>query len=215
MRFRDRFKAGQLLAEKLSHYAYRRDVIVLALPPGGVPIGYEVAKVLNAPLDILVIRRLGLPDNPALAIGVVCADGALVLNHELIRWLNISDARLDDVIAVGRAESLRLDKAYRNDALGLELRDKFAILVDDGMTTASAMRTAIAILRLRRPARIVIAVPVASRSSVLELLAQVDNVITYSMPNEFETVAQWYDDFAEISEESVRELYERARGRFR
>jgi putative phosphoribosyl transferase len=215
MRFPDRFKAGQLLAEKLDHYAYRRDVIVLALPPGGVPVGYEVAKVLNAPLDILVIRRLGFPDNPALAMGAVCADGALVLNHELLRWLNIDGAKLDDVMAVERAELQRLDKAYRNDALRLELRDKFAILVDDGMTTASAMRSAIAILRLRHPARIVIAVPVASHSSVLDLLAQVDKVITYSMPNEFETVAQWYEDFEEISEESVRDLYERARGRFR
>jgi putative phosphoribosyl transferase len=148
-------------------------------------------------------------------MGAVCADGALVLNHELIRLLNIGGAKLDDVIAVERAKSQRLDKAYRNDALRLELRDKFAILVDDGMTTASAMRTAIAILRLRHPARIVIAVPVASHSSVLDLLAQVDKVITYSMPNEFETVAQWYEDFAEISEESVRDLYERARGGFR
>jgi putative phosphoribosyl transferase len=169
MRFPDRFKAGQLLAEKLDHYAYRRDVIVLALPPGGVPVGYEVAKALNAPLDILVIRRLDFPNNPALAMGAVCADGALVLNHELIRWLNIGGAKLDDVIAVERAKSQRLDKAYRNDALRLELRDKFAILVDDGMTAASAMRTAIAILRLRHPARIVIAVPVASHSSVLDL----------------------------------------------
>jgi putative phosphoribosyl transferase len=116
--------------------------------------------------------------NPALAMGAVCADGALVLNHELIPLLNIGGARLDDVIAVERAKSQRLDKAYRNDALRLELRDKFAILVDDGMTTASAMRTAIAILRLRHPARIVIAVPVASHSSVLDLLAQVDKVIT-------------------------------------
>jgi Phosphoribosyl transferase domain len=107
--------------------------------------------------------------NPALAMGAVCADGALVLNHELIRWLNIGGARLDDVIAVERAKSQRLDKAYRNDALRLELRDKFAVLVDDGMTTASAMHTAIAILRLRQPARIVIAVPVASHSSVLDL----------------------------------------------
>jgi putative phosphoribosyl transferase len=215
MRFPDRFKAGQLLAEKLDHCAYRRDVIVLALPPGGVPVGYEVAKALNAPLDILVIRRLGFPNNPVLAMGAVCADGALVLNHELLRWLNIDGAKLDDVIAVERAKSQRLDKAYRNDALRLDLRDKFAILVDDGMTTASAMRTAIAILRLRHPARIVIAVPVASHSSVLDLLAQVDKVITYSMPNEFETVAQWHEDFEEISEESVRDLYERARGRFR
>jgi hypothetical protein len=100
MRFPDRFKAGQLLAEKLDHYAYRRDVIVLALPPGGVPVGYEVAKALNAPLDILVIRRLGCPNNPVLAMGAVCADGALVLNHQLLRWLNIDGAKLDDVIRV-------------------------------------------------------------------------------------------------------------------
>lgn len=214
MRFRDRFKAGQLLAEKLSQYANRRDVVVLALPPGGVPIGYEVAKALSAPLDIVVIRSLSLPSNPTLAMGAVCADGALALNQELIRWLNISDATIDQVIAAERAESQRLDKAYRGDASHLELVGKVAILVEDVITTASAMRTALAILRLRHPARIVIAVPVASSSSVLELRGQADDIVTCSVPKGFETVSQWYEDFAEISEESVRNLYQRAIRRF-
>lgn len=214
MRFRDRFKAGQLLAEKLSHYANRKDAIVLALPPGGVPIGYEVATALNTPFDIVVIRSLRLPNNPVLAMGAVCADGALLLNHELNRWLNISNATIDAAIAAEMAESLRLDKTYRGDTSPSALEGKVAILVDDGITTASAMRAPISILRLRRPAQMVIAVPVVSRSSVLELRAQVDDVVTCSTPNGFETVSQWYDDSAEISEESVRDLYERARGRF-
>lgn len=214
MRFRDRFKAGQLLAEKLSQYANRRDVVVVALPPGGVPIGYEVGKALSAPLDIVVIRSLSLPSNPTLAMGAVCDDGALALNQELIRWLNISDATIDQVIAAERAESQRLDKAYRGDASHLELVGKVAILVEDGITTASAMRTALAILRLRHPARIVIAVPVASPSSVLELRGQADDIVTCSVPKGVETVSQWYEDFAEISEESVRNLYQRAIRRF-
>lgn len=214
MRFRNRSTAGQLLAENLSHYANRSDVIVLALPPGGVPIGYEVATVLNAPLDILVIRSLGLPSNPTLAMGAVCADGALALNQELIRWLNISDATIDEVIAAERAESQRLDKAHRGEASDLELMGNVAILVEDGITTASAMRTAVTILRLRRPAQMVIAVPVASPASVLELRGQVNEIVTCSVPKRFETVGQWYEDFAEISEESVRVLYQRARRRF-
>lgn len=214
MRFHDRSEAGKLLAEKLSQYASRTDVIVLALPPGGVPIGYEVAKALNTPLDILVIRSLRLPSNPELAMGAVCADGALALNQEIIRWLNISETTIDKVIAAERAESQRLDKAYRGDASHLELVGKVAILVEDGITTASAMRTAVSILRLRRPARMLIAVPVASPSYVLELRGQVDDIVTCLVPKGFETVGQWYEDFAEVSEGSVRNLYQRARRRF-
>jgi putative phosphoribosyl transferase len=112
MRFPDRNRAGQLLAENLSRYAHRKDAVVMALPPGGVPVGYEIANALNAPLDVLVIRNLGLPNNPALAMGAVSADGAIVLNNEVIRFLNIRDATIDAVIATESAESRRLDQVY-------------------------------------------------------------------------------------------------------
>jgi putative phosphoribosyl transferase len=161
------------------------------------------------------VRNLGLPNNPILVMGAVCADGALVLNYELIRWLNISDPTIDEVIATEAAESRRIDKIYRGNASRLELAGKVTILVDDGSVTASAMRTAVTILRLRCPARIAIAVPVSSATSVLELRAQVTDFVACTMPNEIGSVGQWYDDFPEISDESVHKFYERANRHFR
>jgi putative phosphoribosyl transferase len=188
----------------------REDAVVLALPPGGVPVGFEIARALAAPLDIMVVRRLEAPNRPELAMGVVSADGGLALNYELIRWLNISDATIDEVVASESLECSRLDKAYRGDAPRLDLAGKVIIAVDDGIVIASAMRGAIAILRLRRPKRLVIAAPVASAPSVLDLQTQVDDVVACATLNEFEPVDRCYEDVAEISEESVREFYERA-----
>ena len=213
MRFPDRSRAGQLLAEKLTHHTSRKDVAVMALPPGGVPVGYEIADALNAPLDLLVIRNLRVPENPVLVMGAVCADGTHVLNHEVIRWLKIADATIDAVITTESAESERLDRAYRRGAERVDVAGKTVILVDDGIETASTMRTAVSVLRLRRPTRIVIAVPVANASGVLELRAGANDVVTCILPNEFDGVHQWYEDFREISEESVRDLFERVKGR--
>jgi putative phosphoribosyl transferase len=213
MRFPDRDRAGQLLAEKLSRYAHRKDVVVMALPPGGIPVGYEIANALNAPLDVLVIRKLGLPSNPAVAMGAVSADGAIVLNNEVIRFLNIRDATIDAVIATESAESRRLDQVYCGDAPHVELKDKVVILVDDGISTTSAIRTAVTVLRLRHPAHIVVAVPVANASSALELRAAVNDLVTCKILNEFDGGGQWYEDSRPIAEESVRDLYERARRR--
>jgi putative phosphoribosyl transferase len=217
MQFRDRTGAGQLLAEKLSHYANRKDVAVVALPPGGVPVGYEIANALNAPFDVLVIRHLGVPENPVLVMGAVSADGTHVLNHEIIRWLKIRGATIDALIATESAESWRLDRLYRGDTPHLEVVDKEVILVDDGISTFSTFRMAVTVLRLRRAAQIVIAVPIASAASVLELRATVNAVVTCTVrttPGELDAVGQWYEDFRQVPQESVRDLYERAKRSF-
>ena len=137
MRFRDRTRAGQLLAERLSHYANRRDVAVVALPPGGVPVGYEIANALNAPFDVLVIRHLGVPENPALVMGAVSADGTHILYDEVIRWLNIRGETIDTIIATESVESRRFDKLYRGGTPHLKVVDKAVILVDGGISTSS------------------------------------------------------------------------------
>jgi putative phosphoribosyl transferase len=191
------------------------DVAVVALPSGGVPVAYEIANALRAPLDVLVIRNLRVPENPVLVMGAVSADGAQVLNSEMIRFLNIRDATISAVMATESAESHRLDKIYRGDAPHLELADKTVILVDDGIETASTMRTVVSVLRLRRPRRIVIAVPIANASAVLDLRAAGNDVVTCIIPDEFDGVHQWYEDFPQISDESVRDLYERAKRRVR
>lgn len=210
MRFPDRTRAGQALVEKLSHYANRKDVVVVALPPGGVPVGYEIAKALDAPLDVLVIRCLGVPENPALVMGAVSADGTHLLNYEVIRWLKIPDATIDAVIATESAESRRLDKLYRGDTPPPEVVNKAVILVDDGISTCSIIRMAVTVLRLRRTAEIVVAVPIAALSSVLQYRATVDEFVTCAMPGEFVAAGQWYEDFPKVPQESVRDLYERA-----
>lgn len=217
MRFRDRTRAGQLLAEKLSHYANRKDVAVVALPTGGVPVGYEIANALNAPLDVLVIRQLRVPENPLLVMGAVSADGTHILNHEVIRWLNIRGETIDTAIATEAVESRRLDKLYRGGAPHLKVVDKAVILVDDGISTLSDFRMAVAVLRLRRAAQIVIAVPIAGAARMLELLAMVNDVVTCTartIPGELDAAGQWYKDFRQVPQESVRDLYERANRSF-
>ena len=217
MRFRDRTRAGQLLAEKLSHYANRKDVAVVALPPGGVPVGYEIANALNAPLDVLVIRQLRVPENPVLVMGAVSADGTHILNHEVIRWLNIRGETIDTAIATESVESRRLDKLYRGGAPHLKVVDKAVILVDDGVSTFSNFRMAVTVLRLRRAAQIVIAVPIAGAAPMLELQAMVNDVVTCTartIPGELDAAGQWYKDFRQVPQESVRDLYERANRSF-
>ena len=213
VRFRDRAQAGQLLAEKLRRYANRKDVTVLTLPRGGVPVGYEVASALNVTLDILIVRKLGVPDNPELAMGAIGGDGVRVLNNELIHWLNIPDATIDAVAAKESVELRRLQQVYKGSAQLPQLAKKTVILVDDGIATASTVRAAIAVLRARRPARIVIAVPTAPAFCVQELQTEVEEVFAYATPRAFEGVSQSYEDFRQVSDQDVRNLYERARQR--
>ena len=185
-----------------------------ALPPGGVPVGYEIANALNAPLDVLVIRQLRVPENPVLVMGAVSADGTHILNHEVIRWLNIRGETIDTAIATESVESRRLDKLYRGGAPHLKVVDKAVILVDDGISTFSDFRMAVTVLRLRRAAQIVIAVPIAGAAPMLELLAMVNDVVTCTAPNELSAAGQWYEDFRQVPQESVRDLYERANRSF-
>jgi putative phosphoribosyl transferase len=213
MRFPDRTRAGQLLAEKLDRYANIEGVVVVALPPGGVLVGYEIAIALNAPLEILVPRMLCCPQNPLLIMGAVSAEGTHVLYDEVIQWLKISDARIDAAIAIESAESQRLDKLYRGDTPHLGLSDKTVILVDDGVTSLASMRMTITLLRLRCAAHIVLVVPVATVSFVRGLRSAVDEVVTFFRVGVSEPVPDWYDDLGQVTDQFVRDLYERASSR--
>src|SRR5712672_2852129 len=167
--FRDRVEAGRMLAETLREYANRDDVVVLALPRGGVPAGFEVARALNAPLDVFVVRKLGLPGQEELAMGAIASGGARVLNRELIRALGISDEVLQQVTQEEQRELERREREYRDGRPPVDVRGKTAILVDDGLATGSSMRVAVLALKQKQPAQVVVAVPVAPRDSCVEM----------------------------------------------
>jgi len=214
MRFPDRTRAGQLLAKKLERFANLKAVIVVALPPGGVPVGYEIAIALNVPLEILVPRILSCPQNPVLIIGAVSAEGTHVLYDEVIRWSQIPDARIDAAIATESAESQRLNKLYRGDAPHLGLSNKTVILVDDGLTSLASLRMTITILRLRCAAHIVLVIPVVPATFVRGLRAAVDEVVTCFRTGVSEPAPGSYDDLGQVTDRSVRDLYERAKCRW-
>ena len=207
-RFRDRTEAGQLLAKKLSKYANRKDVLILALPRGGVPVGFEVAKALNAPLDILVVRKLGVPGQEELAMGAIATGGVRVLNEEVIRQARISDQLIEAVTAREQSELRRRELAYRGHATPPQISGKTIILVDDGIATGSTMRAAIAALRQQCPSKLVIAVPTAPLSSCDELRTIADEVVAVMMPEHFYAVGLWYAIFSQTSDEEVRQLFE-------
>lgn len=211
-RFRDRIEAGQLLAEELAAYANRSDVIVLALPRGGVPVAFEVAKALKAPLDVLVVRKLGVPSQPELAMGAIATGGVRVLNEELLRYLRIPYNEIEAVAAEEQKELERRERVYRGDRPAPEVRGRTVILVDDGIATGTTMRSAVAALKQQQPARIIIAVPTAAASTCDELRAQADEVtcICLMTPEPFFAVGLWYEDFAQTTDEEVRELLARA-----
>jgi putative phosphoribosyl transferase len=214
-RFRDRTEAGALLAEQLGRYRNRSDTVVLALPRGGVPVGYEIATALNLPLDILVVRKLGLPNHSELAMGAIAGNDTRVLNHELIRWLNIPDQIIEAVAAREAVELKRREQAYRASAPPMEVAGKTSILVDDGIATGSSIRAAVQVTRLQQPAEIVIVVPTAPASSIEELEREADDVVVYMAPEDFVGVGQWYDDFSQVSDETVCDLYQRAQRKLR
>jgi putative phosphoribosyl transferase len=210
LKFADRVEAGRLLAEQLASYVRRPDVIVLALPRGGVPVAYEIAVRLDVPLDIFLVRKLGAPGQPELAMGAIATGGARVLNDEVIRYLAVSP---DVIEAVARAEQIELERrehAYRGDRPTPDLQGRIVILVDDGLATGSSMRAAIAAVRAQAPARTVVAVPVAARETFEELKREVEEVVCLRMPEPFAAVGLWYDDFSQTGDEEVRELLQRA-----
>ena len=207
--FRDRTEAGQLLAQKLREYANRGDVVVLALPRGGVPVGFEVARALNAPLDVFVVRKLGVPGREELAMGAI-ASGVRVLNQDVIRALGISRGLVDLVAEREQRELQRREREYRDGRASVDIRDRTVILVDDGLATGSSMRVAAIALKKKGPAEIVIAVPVAARETCAEFRSVVDKVVCAATPEPFHAVGQWYRDFSQTSDQEVRDLLSEA-----
>jgi predicted phosphoribosyltransferase len=209
-KFRDRREAGRYLAEKLLAYANRLDVIVLALPRGGVPVAYEVAVALNAPLDIFIVRKLGLPGHEELAIGAIASGGIRVLNEDIIRVLNIPQELIDVVAQRELKELERREHDYRGDRPAPDVRDRTVILVDDGLATGASMRAAVAGLRAQHPARIVVAVPTAAPETCEAFQSEVDEIVCAITPEPFYGVGRWYEDFSQTTDEEVRTLLEEA-----
>src|SRR3989449_4932927 len=208
--FRDRRDAGRLLAERLAAYASRPDVLVLALPRGGVPVAYEVAHRLGAPLDVFVVRKLGVPGHEELAMGAVATGGVRVLNDQLVEQLGISDQMIDAVAARERQELARRERLYRGNRPPPDVRGRTVILVDDGLATGATMYAAVEALRQQQPGRIVVAVPTASPEICEELRAEVDEVICAITPDPFYAVGLWYEDFSQTTDEEGRELLARS-----
>jgi predicted phosphoribosyltransferase len=210
-RFRDRTEAGRLLAEKLRAYADQPEVVVLALPRGGVPVAFEVRRALRAPMDVFVVRKLGTPGQSELAMGAIASGGVRVLNEDVIRLLGIPEEVIDRVAAEELWELERRERAYRGERPAPDLKDRTVILVDDGLATGSTMHAAVAAVRQTRPARIVVAVPVAPPATLREFREEADEVVCVLAPEEpFDGVGRWYLDFSQTTDEQVRELMELA-----
>ena len=210
-RFRNRTEAGKLLASQLTQYANRPDVLVLGIPHGGVTVAFEVAKVLNAPLDVCLVRKLGVPGHPELAIGAVAAGGFEVLNEDLLDWLRISGHTIAEVGEQELQELQRRDRIYRGERPLANIRDRIVILVDDGLATGSTMRAAIGVLEHQQPQRLIIAVPVAPLDTYNELSAEVDEMVCLMTPKHFSGIGRWYEDFTQTTDEQVCELLNVAR----
>src|ERR1700682_2319374 len=208
--FRDRNEAGRLLAEKLRMLASYPNVIVLALPRGGVPVGYEVAHALGAPLDIFLVRKLGVPGYEELAMGAVASGGVRVLNDDLVRSLRIPEYVIDAVTAWEQQELARRERVYRGDRPEPDISECSVILVDDGLATGSTMLAAIQALRQQQPARIVMAVPTAPPDTCQEMRAQADDVVCAITPEPCDSVGLCYEDFSQTTDEEVRELLARS-----
>jgi len=210
MRYQDRTEAGRLLAERLAKYKNRPDVVILALPRGGVPVAYEVAQALNAPLDVFVVRKLGVPGQEELAMGAIASGGVRVLNEDVVQMLRIPEVVIEATAMIETEELERRERLYRGDRPGLDAQGRVAILIDDGLATGSTMRAAAVALRRLQPSRVVIAVPVAAGSTCDELSNEVDEVICAETPEPFYAISLWYRDFTQTTDDEVRELLARS-----
>lgn len=209
--FRDRTEAGRALAEKLKSFANRSDVLVLALPRGGVPVAYEVARTLNAPLDVFLVRKLGVPGHEELAMGAIASGDVLVLNEDVVGYLRIPDEAIEHVARREQQELERRAREYRGESAPPDVRGRTVILIDDGLATGSTMRAAVTALRKQQPAQIIVAVPVAAESTCNEFRAEVDDIVCALTPEPFHAVGLWYEDFSQTTDEEVRDLLERTR----
>jgi predicted phosphoribosyltransferase len=210
--FRDRVEAGRALAAELPEYADRPDVLILALPRGGVPVAYEVARALHAPLDVFLVRKLGVPGREELAMGALASGGRVVLNREVVEGLRVPQDIIEYVIQSESEELRRRERLYRDDRPAPDVQGRTIILIDDGLATGSSMRAAVAALRQGGPARIVVAVPVAAGSTCDELREEVEEVVCTLTPEPFHAVGLWYEDFSQTTDEEVRELLAREEG---
>ena len=208
--FRDRREAGQLLAKKLSHYANRPDVVVLALPRGGVPVAFEVANALRVPLDVYLVRKLGVPGYEELAMGAIATGGVRVLNEQIVNALGIPEDVIDAVASWEQQELERRERIYRGDRPPPDVQSKTVILIDDGLATGATMQAAVRALRQQEPARIVVAVPTAAPETCEQFKAEADEVICAITPEPFYAVGLWYEDFSQTTDEDVRELLAQA-----
>jgi putative phosphoribosyl transferase len=212
-RYRDRFEAGAVLAGRLSGLAGRPDLLVLALPRGGVPVAFEVARRLGAELDAFVVRKLGVPGQEQLAMGAIASGGIRVLNESVIGALGIDQETIEAVAAKEQRELERREKLFRGDSPPPQIEDRTVVLVDDGLATGSTMLAAVRALRQQSPARVIVAVPVAAPETCEMMEAEADDVVCAATPEPFHAVGLWYEDFEQTSDEEVRELLERAQER--
>ncbi|KTD70908.1 phosphoribosyltransferase [Legionella tucsonensis] len=206
MNYDDRYQAGRVLVDSLKNYAKRTDVIVLALPRGGVPVGYEIANKLSLPLDIFIVRKLGVPGHEELAMGAIASGGITILNDEIVNLLHISTEAIDKIQKSEQEELLRRERVYRGKKPSPELLGKTIILVDDGIATGYTMRAAIAALKQKKPAKLIVAIPVAARSTCAEIAPLVDELICPMRPVNFYAVGLWYDNFSQTTDEEVMQL---------
>jgi putative phosphoribosyl transferase len=208
-RFADRIDAGRILAKELEKYHGREDVIVLALPRGGVPVGAVIAEHLHVPLDIFLVRKLGFPGHEEFAIGAIASGGVRVLNQSALELRDVSQEEIDSIAAREEIELERREMEYRGDRPHPRLEGKIVILVDDGLATGSSMRAAVAALRQQNPAKIIVAVPVASADACELLSRKADEILCGSIPEPFHAVGLWYQDFSQTSDEEVKDLLQR------
>jgi putative phosphoribosyl transferase len=208
--FKDRRDAGRKLAHKLSAHARGQNTLILALPRGGVPVAYEVALILNIPMDIFIVRKLGLPGREELAIGAIASGGIRILNSDIIRMLSVPEEAINFVSRRELQELQRRERLYRGNRPSPEVRDRTIILIDDGLATGASMRAAVAGVRAQHPARVVVAVPAAAAETCDVFRSEVEEVVCAITPEPFYGVSRWYEDFSQVTDEEVRTLLEEA-----
>ena len=209
MLFKDRREAGQYLAQSLEEFANRNDVVILALPRGGVPVAYEVATTLNVPMDIFIVRKLGVPGQEELAMGAIASGGVRVLNEDVIQQFQVSDTSIAAVAAQEERELERRERLYRKDLEALKVQSKSVILIDDGLATGATMRAAALALRSLQAKEVIVAVPVGAESTCDEFRSYVDRIVCGKTPEPFFGVGYWYENFSQTTDEEVMELLEK------